>query len=387
MPAVRRHVPERGLLQQLGDRHYPVAVVAEQPQLPLQPVGHRRTTRHVAPVLHQEDLPPEGVRIFQQQPLHGPPDSAYLRLIAPQGNPPGPVESGGQILISHKGVGVITGKALLDAVHSPGWAAQPQGISPPVLHDLVQPPQICHDALQIRLAVANAVQHRRPSEGNVGVSMAGDLVPSRQQAGDQLRTMDCAALAIPPEIRKVVPPGPVPGEGPGPARMVRIVFGGVPHHDERSLGAVALQGFRQHKGQGLSPKAVRQGRQLAGAVLKGYGADPSRRRYPLNTAHGGDPERFLLFPPAARFQRTRGFLHKRHQNTPSFRKDPRQEGPPSRPCLINGGMPNGERFFRQSRRIFAGGLTPGKKMQRRVAEKDPSFGRVDIFQTWPSICP
>ncbi|WP_207636943.1 hypothetical protein, partial [Oscillibacter sp. 1-3] len=34
----------------------------------------------------------------------------------------------------------------------------------------------------------------------------------------------------------------------------------------------------------------------------------------------------------------------------------------SRPCLKKGGMPNGERFFRQSRQIFAGGLTPGKKI-------------------------
>ena len=33
-----------------------------------------------------------------------------------------------------------------------------------------------------------------------------------------------------------------------------------------------------------------------------------------------------------------------------------------RPCLKNGGMPNGERYFRQSRPIFAGGLTPGKKI-------------------------
>ena len=32
-----------------------------------------------------------------------------------------------------------------------------------------------------------------------------------------------------------------------------------------------------------------------------------------------------------------------------------------RPCLINGGMPHGKRFFRQSRQIFAGGLPPGKK--------------------------
>ena len=34
----------------------------------------------------------------------------------------------------------------------------------------------------------------------------------------------------------------------------------------------------------------------------------------------------------------------------------------SRPCLKIGGMPNGERFFLQSRQIFAGGLTPGKKI-------------------------
>ena len=33
-----------------------------------------------------------------------------------------------------------------------------------------------------------------------------------------------------------------------------------------------------------------------------------------------------------------------------------------RPCLKNGGMPNGERCFRLSRQIFAGGLTPGKKI-------------------------
>jgi hypothetical protein len=47
-------------------------------------------------------------------------------------------------------------------------------------------------------------------------------------------------------------------------------------------------------------------------------------------------------------------------------------------------MPKSERFFRQSRRIFAGGLTPGKKIQRRVAEKDLPLGRFDIFQTWPN---
>ena len=74
-----------------------------------------------------------------------------------------------------------------------------------------------------------------------------------------------------------------------------------------------------------------------------------------------------------------------------MRRKFRQAGPQHgiaarpRPCLINGRMPKGERFFRQSRRIFAGGLTPGKKMQRRVAEKDPSFGRFDIFQTWPKL--
>ena len=74
-----------------------------------------------------------------------------------------------------------------------------------------------------------------------------------------------------------------------------------------------------------------------------------------------------------------------------MRRKFRQAGPQHgiaarpRPCLINGRMPKGERFFRQSRRIFAGGLTPGKKIQRRVAEKDPPLGRFDIFQTWPSL--
>ena len=33
-----------------------------------------------------------------------------------------------------------------------------------------------------------------------------------------------------------------------------------------------------------------------------------------------------------------------------------------RPCLKTGGMPDGERFFRQLRQIFAGGLPPGKKI-------------------------
>jgi hypothetical protein len=32
-------------------------------------------------------------------------------------------------------------------------------------------------------------------------------------------------------------------------------------------------------------------------------------------------------------------------------------------------MPNGERFSRQSRQIFADGLSPAKKIERRVAEK------------------
>ena len=74
-----------------------------------------------------------------------------------------------------------------------------------------------------------------------------------------------------------------------------------------------------------------------------------------------------------------------------MRRKFRQAGPQHgiaarpRPCLINGRMPKGERFFRQSRRIFAGGLTPGKKIQRRVAEKDLPLGRFDIFQTWPKL--
>jgi hypothetical protein len=41
------------------------------------------------------------------------------------------------------------------------------------------------------------------------------------------------------------------------------------------------------------------------------------------------------------------------------------------------------KIFCQLRQIFAGGLSPGKKIERKAAEKDPPFGRFDIFQTRP----
>ena len=56
-----------------------------------------------------------------------------------------------------------------------------------------------------------------------------------------------------------------------------------------------------------------------------------------------------------------------------------------RACLIIGDMPNSEEFFCQTRQIFAGILTDGKKIERCMAEKGPLFGRVDIFQTNPNV--
>ncbi len=56
------------------------------------------------------------------------------------------------------------------------------------------------------------------------------------------------------------------------------------------------------------------------------------------------------------------------------------------PCLINDGIPNGKGFFRRSKQICAGGLSPGKKMQPRVMEKYPPSGCFDMFQTRPRDC-
>nr|WP_325252039.1 hypothetical protein [uncultured Oscillibacter sp.] len=45
-------------------------------------------------------------------------------------------------------------------------------------------------------------------------------------------------------------------------------------------------------------------------------------------------------------------------------------------------MPSSEEFF-QTRQIFPGILTDGKKIERCMAEKGPLFGRFVIFQTSP----
>lgn len=55
----------------------------------------------------------------------------------------------------------------------------------------------------------------------------------------------------------------------------------------------------------------------------------------------------------------------------------------TRPCLKIGTMPRDENFFARQ-----GDLTPQyfvycKENQRRMAEKDPPFGHIDIFQTRP----
>ena len=63
-----------------------------------------------------------------------------------------------------------------------------------------------------------------------------------------------------------------------------------------------------------------------------------------------------------------GVFPNRRRSPPIQRADvPRKIGARShavrpRACLKIGEMPNGERFFRQSRQIFAGGLSPGKKV-------------------------
>ena len=60
----------------------------------------------------------------------------------------------------------------------------------------------------------------------------------------------------------------------------------------------------------------------------------------------------------------------------------------TRPCLKIGTMPRDEEFFRQTRR-FDDAMTTQyfvycKANQRRMAEKGPPFGHIDIFQTRPS---
>ena len=75
------------------------------------------------------------------------------------------------------------------------------------------------------------------------------------------------------------------------ACLVRVVVGGVSHHVEGALGAIALQGLRQHQGQRLAPEVVGIGGQTAGAIVKGHGAHPLLRGHPLNAAHRGEVDR------------------------------------------------------------------------------------------------
>ncbi len=53
----------------------------------------------------------------------------------------------------------------------------------------------------------------------------------------------------------------------------------------------------------------------------------------------------------------------------------------SEPVFITGGCRMGEEFFRQTRRFFAGGLTPGKENRRSMAEKDPLRRRPTVVNT------
>ncbi len=45
----------------------------------------------------------------------------------------------------------------------------------------------------------------------------------------------------------------------------------------------------------------------------------------------------------------------------------------------------GEEFFRQTRRFFAGGLSPGKENRRSMAEKDPPRRRPTVVNTGSKI--
>ena len=117
-------------------------MVRQKLELLVQAVGHRGAAGHVESVLLEDDLAPEGVRVLQQQPFHGPPGGLHLRLVGGQGQPAGPVKAGGHVLVAHEGVGVVAGEAALDAVHVVGGPAQAHGVAPALLQGVVKLLQI-----------------------------------------------------------------------------------------------------------------------------------------------------------------------------------------------------------------------------------------------------
>ena len=54
-----------------------------------------------------------------------------------------------------------------------------------------------------------------------------------------------------------------------------------------------------------------------------------------------------------------------------------------RPCLKIGNVPDGEGFFARQGDLTRQYFVYCKENQRSMAEKDPPFGYIDIFQTWP----
>ena len=201
-------------------------------------------------------------------------------------------------MIPHEGKGIVAGKPALDGVHPPGRTTQPQRIPPPRLHRPVQTPQVRQHRLQVRLTSPPAAEQGGPAKGHVGVAVPRDLVSARKQPGDQLRAVDYAAPDVLAEIGEVVEGQTVPAGGPGLSRAVRIVPRGVTHHAEGPAGPKMLQDLRQHQGQGLPPETVRQGRQTAGTIIEGDGADPLLRRHPVHPAHRGETDWLRLGPPS-----------------------------------------------------------------------------------------
>ena len=55
-----------------------------------------------------------------------------------------------------------------------------------------------------------------------------------------------------------------------------------------------------------------------------------------------------------------------------------------RPCLKIGNVPDGEGFFARQGDLTRQYFVYCKENQRSMAEKDPPFGHINIFRTWPS---
>ena len=153
-----------------------------------------------------------------------------------------------------------------------------------VPHQPVQLLQVLHRLVQAAKVHPGAVDEGLLAEDDVAVAVVGDLVPLRQDAADQAVVVLRAALVVLVDVRIVVVLHAAPRGAAHLAGLVRIVLAGVPHHVKGPLGAELRQGVQQHVRQGLSAEAVRGGRQIHRAVVKGHGADPPVRLDPLDAA-------------------------------------------------------------------------------------------------------